>query len=312
MNCDDIRHYSPLYLSGELDARSAADFDRHLEGCADCAREVGEQRELDAAVRAAFAGQSLESAATLRERIRAEISRDAPGASATPLAAARKIVAFPRWLSPLRLAVAALVIGVLTFGAMRWIGGSRTADDAPLFREAAAHYQHDIVQRLPQPDWIKSPPQIEAFVAERLATSAVAEKLQPVGFTLMRVRPCPLAGEPFVHLVYKNAEAREISFFVRHAATPSAATPRSSRPPAETVAGQPLRDAMLDRLGVAGFQAAAYTVVVVSDLPTPEVRRMARNAAARLASMGASASFFLSPSDKPDTNSNQPKNRHNI
>lgn len=298
MNCDDIRRYSPLYLSGELDARSAADFDRHLEGCADCAREVGAQRELDAAVRAAFAGQSLESAATLRERIRAEISGDAT--PVTPAPAAGKVVAFPRWLSPLRLAAAALVIGVLSFGALRWIDGSRTTTgDTPIFREAAAHYQHDIVQRLPQPDWIKSPPQIEAFVAERLATRAVAEKLQPVGFTLTRVRPCPLAGEPFVHLVYKNAEAREISFFVRHLATANAATP--------------LHNATLDQLGVAGFQAAAYTVVVVSDLPAAEVRRMARNAAARLATVGASASFFLFPSVKPDSNkNNKPKNQQYI
>ena len=306
MNCDDIRHYLPLYLSGELDARSAADFDRHLEGCAACAREVAAQRELDAAVRAAFAGQSLESADALRARIRSEIAGNPVVATAAPTAApkaTRTISAFPSWLSPRRLAAAALIAGVLSFGALRWVGGQRATNDAPIFREAAAHYRHDIVQHLPQPDWIKSPPQIEAFVAERLATSAVAEKLKPVGFTLMRARPCPLAGEPFVHLVYKNAEAREISFFVRHAATP----PLPGRP-AETVEGQPVRGAVLDRLGVAGFRAAAYTVVVVSDLPTPELRRMARNAAARLAAVGAvSANIFSSPSDKPK----QPRNQKN-
>jgi anti-sigma factor RsiW len=67
------------YFDGELDAARAADFEAHLEGCADCTRALAAQE----AMRTALAAPELYARATgsLRSRVKAQVSapRATPG-----------------------------------------------------------------------------------------------------------------------------------------------------------------------------------------------------------------------------------------
>ena len=54
MNCAEMAALAPLYLSGELDAARTSAVNAHLQICAACARDVEQQRELDARLRGAL------------------------------------------------------------------------------------------------------------------------------------------------------------------------------------------------------------------------------------------------------------------
>jgi anti-sigma factor RsiW len=71
VSCDEARELVSGYLDGEFDLRTQAEIDRHLRGCAACAREFESQR----AVHVAFSNTRLYFAAParLRERLRSAI-----------------------------------------------------------------------------------------------------------------------------------------------------------------------------------------------------------------------------------------------
>jgi anti-sigma factor RsiW len=52
MNCHDIQNLYDPYLDSELDARTAAEIERHLRCCPECARLVAEEEKLEASLKA--------------------------------------------------------------------------------------------------------------------------------------------------------------------------------------------------------------------------------------------------------------------
>ena len=64
---------APLYLSGELDGARAAAAGAHLKVCAACARDIDQQRELDARLRGALLADESDSSALI-PRIRRRIA----------------------------------------------------------------------------------------------------------------------------------------------------------------------------------------------------------------------------------------------
>src|SRR5580700_87950 len=100
MTCKDVVALSPLYLSGELDSARSAEFGAHLEACGACAREMREQRELDARLRAAILDERVETD-ELDRGIRRRVAR----------ASVRRIRA--KWIAAIASVAAALVVALV-------------------------------------------------------------------------------------------------------------------------------------------------------------------------------------------------------
>jgi mycothiol system anti-sigma-R factor len=106
VSCDLAKGVLHGYLDNELDAARAAEFERHLEGCRECAGALGSSEALRASLQGA--GLYERAPARLRERVRAELKTATKNAAAKPAAQ-------PAWRW---LAVAA---SILIVGTMFWL-----------------------------------------------------------------------------------------------------------------------------------------------------------------------------------------------
>jgi len=112
MNCDFSGTLLHAYFDGELDAMRAAEFERHLETCRECAATLGAAESLRASLQRA---QLYETApAGLRKKIRAELKVSSSATSSSRVAAWR-------WLAA--AAAILLVTGVAWFALPRFHGG---------------------------------------------------------------------------------------------------------------------------------------------------------------------------------------------
>src|SRR5437660_12390391 len=75
MNCSEIKFFTPLYLSSELDATPMFDFELHLRRCSACARELEDARRCDDLLREALHQESLDTD-ELRRRIKTKRSEE--------------------------------------------------------------------------------------------------------------------------------------------------------------------------------------------------------------------------------------------
>src|SRR5437879_8991816 len=86
MNCDLTRTVLHGYLDGELDATRSAEFERHLEGCRECATALGSEESLRSSLQRS--GLYENAPVALRKRIRASLD------SATALSGGVRIAAW--------------------------------------------------------------------------------------------------------------------------------------------------------------------------------------------------------------------------
>ena len=105
MSCDCTRTVLHGYLDGELDATRAAEFERHLENCRECANALGAEESLRASLQ--HAGLYEQAPVSLRKKVRADLN-SLTASSATPripvwrwlaVSAAILIVAGISWFS---------------------------------------------------------------------------------------------------------------------------------------------------------------------------------------------------------------------
>ncbi len=113
MNCDLTRTVLHGYLDGELDATRAAEFERHLEGCRECATFLGSEESLRSSLQRGGLYETAPMA--LRKKIHASLD------AATASSAAIRIPAW-RWL-----AVAATVLVVAS---VSWVALQRPGNDS--------------------------------------------------------------------------------------------------------------------------------------------------------------------------------------
>jgi mycothiol system anti-sigma-R factor len=106
VSCDYTRTALHGYLDGELDASRSAEFERHLEGCRDCAKAL----EVEESLRSALQRSSLceRAPVSLRKKVRADLD------AATAVPVAQRIPAW-RWV-----AVAASILIVATISWYAW------------------------------------------------------------------------------------------------------------------------------------------------------------------------------------------------
>ena len=106
MSCDYTRTVLHGYLDGELDATRSAEFERHLEGCRECANSLGSEESLRSSLQRSGLYESVPVA--LRKKVRAGL--DAATTSSTGF----RIPAW-RWV-----AVAATILLVASVSWFAW------------------------------------------------------------------------------------------------------------------------------------------------------------------------------------------------
>ena len=127
MSCDLTRSVLHGYLDGELDATRAAEFERHLESCRECANTLGAEE----ALRSSLQGSGLYERApvSLRKRVRADLH----SATAFPLTPQIPIW---RWLG---VAAAMLIVASVSFYAWPRLQNSSVSSPATAAEIIDAH-----------------------------------------------------------------------------------------------------------------------------------------------------------------------------
>jgi mycothiol system anti-sigma-R factor len=103
VSCDYTRTALHGYLDGELDATRAAEFERHMENCRECANSLGTEESLRASIQGA--GLYEQAPVSLRKKVRADL-----GAGTTSPLALRFLGW--RWLA---VAAAILIVATVTW-----------------------------------------------------------------------------------------------------------------------------------------------------------------------------------------------------
>lgn len=114
MSCEITRTVLHGYLDGELDATRAAEFERHLESCRECANTLGAEESLRSSLQRS--GLYEQAPISLRKKVRADLH------AATALPAAPRIPVW-RWLG-----VAAAVL--LLVAAVSWFSWLQPPKDS--------------------------------------------------------------------------------------------------------------------------------------------------------------------------------------
>jgi anti-sigma factor RsiW len=257
MLCDDVNYYAPLYLSGELDATTMADVEKHMQSCSSCRLFLEGEAELDSAVRAAVLADTPQAS-----RVRSSV-----------LAAVYASRAFePRrraWFSwQAMLATAAALCLVAAITAANWRNQS-------YFAAAIKDHIDDVVRVVAKSGWRIAEPEIRAYLAERFPNNEVVARLGMPGYQLVKVRDCYLRKQRYVHLIYEK-DGRQISLFV---------LPRGRNALDRLATASmfvPVRSRMEQGLDVTEGDSAAHNVFVVGDLPTEEAQGFASRVLASL------------------------------
>jgi anti-sigma factor RsiW len=193
MNCADAQYLRPLYLSGELDSGSVAQFERHRDDCLSCQRQIEEDRNLDTGLRHALQSEPVDATA-LRARVLAEIHKTEDG----------KVSPWKRHPVWITAAVAAMLLVMITFGLAR--------RDNARYEEASADHVDEVVMARPK-DWQTQNGRILQLVTQRLAMPANLRQLAIPRYRLLRGKECSIAKNRYVHLVYGDG-SQQISMYV--------------------------------------------------------------------------------------------------
>ena len=127
MNCSDVQYLMPLHLSGELDSAFIAQFERHVDECPACQKEIEEHQEFNKGIRAALLSEAVDTTAVHR-RVLAEINGE------------RTVSIFTTARHPFRVAfaIAAGLLIMLTIGA--------TYGDNPRYEQASLDHVKEVVR----------------------------------------------------------------------------------------------------------------------------------------------------------------------
>jgi anti-sigma factor RsiW len=190
MTCQEIKARTPLYLSGEMDARERRGFTGHLSACPACAQDIERLEQLDARLAESLGGDLPDASAVVRA-VRLQVSagrsrrRWAAGAIAASIAVA-----------------AAGAYGVIHLG-----------PGAQMYADAAQDHVAEVVQRQPR-HWRTGPAEIQSVTGQHGLSFARAAALAPAGYSLERAKNCGLDGQRMLHLIFTNG-AREVSVYLR-------------------------------------------------------------------------------------------------
>lgn len=270
MSCELTERYVPGYLDGELDLVRTIEVETHLEGCAECAREL----ERLSALRAAMQRGSLAYVAPpgLRENIQAALRAATPAIAQAPASsppirttapyAERARGAWPafrllRWAGA--FAVLALCVGLAwqLLPSLRNASGDQQLA-AEVFSDHIRSLEASHLTDVPSTDQHTVKPWFDG----KLDFSPPVEDLAADGFPLVGGRLDYLQGRQVAALIYQRRK-----HFINVFVWPDASSPTSSRAQAssaQTLA--PRQGYNLIRWTRGGFQFWAISDVGSDDL----------------------------------------------
>ena len=193
MGCSDVQYLSPLYLSGELDSRSMAEFDGHLEGCGVCRISILDMMELDRGLKAAFLEDEV-NAAALRLHVLAQIDAE----QKRPLPWKRPSVLWRAFATAAALCVAA--------------GLTVVHRENSRYEQASMDHVNEVVMAQPKA-WHTRANGVDGYIGERIHTVNGQHVLSIPGYQLIQAKECDLAQKRYVHMVYGNGLQR-VSVYV--------------------------------------------------------------------------------------------------
>lgn len=261
MNCSEIARLAPLYITGELEAQRAAEFDRHLRTCSSCIEEVQRQARLDARLREVILAQQTDVAEVDR-RVRDLIAAEAKG---------RLPRLRPAWRRGAVVAMgfaAALVLIVAGYGSF---GGHLPR----LYLDAATDHRLEVIEQQPRP-WLNDPEQITALARQQGIAPSALHAIVSTGYRLVRAKLCYLDGRAFLHLVVSDGTGEASIYLHRREGKPL------SGPVREIANGKRLCTSDLDQAHIASVETPALEAVVVTDQSADAALNLARFAAAVL------------------------------
>jgi len=264
MTCSEVTYLTPLYVTGELDARRAAEFDAHLKSCPACMRELERQARLDVRLREMLLAEETDVARVDR-RVRELIAAESAGAALPQLQPRSR-----RWLGA-AVSIAAVVILVIGLG-YRALLGTRVAR---VYADAAFDHHLEIVLHGPRP-WLTDPAEIAVLAGQQGIAPSAVTALASSGYHLNRGKLCFLDGRIFLHLVFSDG-TQEFSVYLHK---------RDARPlpgPVREIAnGKPLCTSDIKSEHVAFVESSTLVALVVTDQSADAALNFARFASAVL------------------------------
>ncbi len=199
MNCSDIHELAPLYVSGELDSASAAEFDAHLKNCPSCMHELEEQSRLDARLRQALLAEGTD-VMRVNRRIRELMAAETLKPTVVPPArrSGRGFV-----VAASIAAMFLLMVGTYLLAPGRF---------SKVYADAAEDHQDEVIDHSPR-NWYTDPAKILAL-EQYLGVSLNVPQELAGGYHLEHGKICRLEGKLYLHLVYSDG-TREFSLFLR-------------------------------------------------------------------------------------------------
>jgi len=264
MTCGEIERLAPLYITGELDAQQASEFDAHLRSCPACMRELERQSRLDSRLREVVLAEEDDTAQVDR-RVRELIAAEAVGRPSAQLPSRSR-----RWAAAaIGIAAAAIILVGLRY---------KTIVHQPVagvYADAAFDHGLEVVKNQPR-RWLTDPGQIATLAEQQGISRSALAALSSGGYRLVRGKICFLDHRIFLHLVYADG-TREFSVYLR---------PRDEKPlpiPAREISnGKPLCASDLDGEHIASIETPQLTAVVVTDESSDAALKLARYASAVL------------------------------
>jgi mycothiol system anti-sigma-R factor len=191
VSCDYTRAALHGYLDGELDATRAAEFERHLEGCRECATSLGAEESLRSSLQRS--GLYEHAPVALRKRVRAGL--DAATASSGFLR-----ISVWRWL--------AVAAAILIAASVSWFAWPRVQNSAASSPFTAAEIIDAHVRSL-QPGHLTDVASTDQHTVKpwfdgKLAFVPPVKDFADEGFPLVGGRLDVLGGQNVAALVYSR------------------------------------------------------------------------------------------------------------
>lgn len=245
MNSQEARKFLPAFADGELDVEQNLRVLEQMAMDPTNTKRVLHQQQLRRACARVMGGETIKCPEALRQQIARSfaepsvdlgnestdqdlrlVGTDAASASAEPPASDSPVLArLGRWTAPLAAAAVLTVAGLVGADLYRTHLGSGYTGDGLVTASLAQrfsqrHERCSINQALPQDTELfpAELAQLDEAIAQQInqdAFNGAQLDLSSIGYDYHVAGFCPAPGKDAIHVIYKNAEGRSLSLWVK-------------------------------------------------------------------------------------------------